>query len=250
MSRLVRLYPRAWRDRYEDEFLALLTERPATTGDVIDTVRGALDAHLHPQATDVPGPQPWTHRLPGLLAATAGAAWAGLYLYVAIWADTTFEWSSLLGTFLIAAMLSLPGDYMTAHFRQMRNALAVFFGSIVLASVAGWNVVGVGLVVIAYAIAICGPLTLAAIRAGIGVRGRWLLLGGAVAAPIAVTLATNAAQALTNVVLVASDSTIAVLALVPYGLAWLFVGLRMTVRGAQTFIDPLPITTEPEVSAA
>jgi len=33
MSRLVRLYPRRWRDRYEEEFLALLKERPPTMSD-------------------------------------------------------------------------------------------------------------------------------------------------------------------------------------------------------------------------
>jgi hypothetical protein len=49
MSRLIRLYPRAWRDRYEDEFLALLEERPPKIGDTVDIVRGALDAHLQPR---------------------------------------------------------------------------------------------------------------------------------------------------------------------------------------------------------
>ena len=35
MSRLVRLYPRRWRDRYEEEFLSLLEERttPRRLGD-------------------------------------------------------------------------------------------------------------------------------------------------------------------------------------------------------------------------
>src|SRR4029079_7068859 len=33
VSALIRLYPRAWRERYEDEFLALLEARPPTIGD-------------------------------------------------------------------------------------------------------------------------------------------------------------------------------------------------------------------------
>ena len=49
MTRLVALYPRGWRDRYEDEFLALLEERPPDPLDRIDIVRGAVDARLHPQ---------------------------------------------------------------------------------------------------------------------------------------------------------------------------------------------------------
>lgn len=49
MTRLMALYPRAWRDRYETEFQILTSERPPTLADRLDTVRGALDAHLHPQ---------------------------------------------------------------------------------------------------------------------------------------------------------------------------------------------------------
>lgn len=47
--RLVRLYPRAWRERYGEEFLALLEERPASVKDLLDVARGALDAWLRPQ---------------------------------------------------------------------------------------------------------------------------------------------------------------------------------------------------------
>ena len=54
MSGLVRLYPRAWRERYEAEFLTLLEARPPTIGDRFDIVRGALDARLHPQVRRAP----------------------------------------------------------------------------------------------------------------------------------------------------------------------------------------------------
>lgn len=49
MSRLLRLYPPAWRERYGAELQDLLLERPPTTRDQIDLARGALDAWLHPQ---------------------------------------------------------------------------------------------------------------------------------------------------------------------------------------------------------
>jgi hypothetical protein len=49
MSRLVRLYPRAWRERYEDEFLRLIEDRPPSRLERFDIVRGAIDAWLHPQ---------------------------------------------------------------------------------------------------------------------------------------------------------------------------------------------------------
>jgi hypothetical protein len=49
MKRLVYLYPPEWRDRYGEEFSALLEARPVTPLDLLDIIRGALDAHLHPQ---------------------------------------------------------------------------------------------------------------------------------------------------------------------------------------------------------
>jgi hypothetical protein len=42
---LVYLYPRAWRQRYGDEFRAVLEQQTLTATDVIDIVRGAFDAH-------------------------------------------------------------------------------------------------------------------------------------------------------------------------------------------------------------
>lgn len=43
---LVRLYPCAWRRRYEAEFRDLLLERGLSIADVFDVMGGALDAHL------------------------------------------------------------------------------------------------------------------------------------------------------------------------------------------------------------
>ena len=43
---LLRLYPRAWRDRYGDEFLALVGEGPLGLQQIIDIVSGAIDARL------------------------------------------------------------------------------------------------------------------------------------------------------------------------------------------------------------
>jgi hypothetical protein len=44
---LLRLYPARWRDRYGDEFAAVLEERPLGPFDVADVLLGALDANLH-----------------------------------------------------------------------------------------------------------------------------------------------------------------------------------------------------------
>jgi hypothetical protein len=72
MTRLVRLYPRPWRDRYEAELIDLLELRPLSLGDALDLVHGAIDAHLHPQAEPV---MRWTHRLRGVVALTTGLMW-------------------------------------------------------------------------------------------------------------------------------------------------------------------------------
>jgi hypothetical protein len=44
---LVGLYPREWRRRYGDELVELLAMTSLTIPTVIDTLRGAVDAHLH-----------------------------------------------------------------------------------------------------------------------------------------------------------------------------------------------------------
>jgi hypothetical protein len=101
MSALIRLYPRAWRDRYEDEFLALLEARPPTLGDRIDIVRAAIDARLHPQVR-----RPETEEPPALdegpgdtvvvrrlgYAALAGAlAWLATWWYAAVGSPVVYD---------------------------------------------------------------------------------------------------------------------------------------------------------------
>jgi cytochrome b6-f complex iron-sulfur subunit len=44
---VLRAYPRAWRERYGDEMAALLAEREPGWRDLLDLVRGGLDARLH-----------------------------------------------------------------------------------------------------------------------------------------------------------------------------------------------------------
>ena len=62
----LRLYPRDWRERYEDEMLAVLEGRPSTGRAHVDLLRGALDARTHPL-------RPPT--APVLAALVAGVVW-------------------------------------------------------------------------------------------------------------------------------------------------------------------------------
>lgn len=49
---LVRLYPHGWRDRYGDEFEAVLERQPASFGLLIDVLLGVIGAYL---AAHAPG---------------------------------------------------------------------------------------------------------------------------------------------------------------------------------------------------
>ncbi|MBF8289574.1 MAG: hypothetical protein HW391_542 [Chloroflexi bacterium] len=55
MSALIRLYPAAWRARYGPELEDLAALRPLGVRGSIDVVRGAADAHLHPELVDPVG---------------------------------------------------------------------------------------------------------------------------------------------------------------------------------------------------
>jgi hypothetical protein len=60
----LRLYPAAWRERYEPEMLAMLEQLHLGTRGRFDLARGAIDAHLHAPT-----------RLPGFAALIAGGLW-------------------------------------------------------------------------------------------------------------------------------------------------------------------------------
>jgi peptidoglycan/LPS O-acetylase OafA/YrhL len=78
MNTLLRLYPRAWRERYGDEMLALLEAQPASLLDQLDLIRGAIDARLHPQVRGrgAADKEPtMNQRILALLAAVGGIIW-------------------------------------------------------------------------------------------------------------------------------------------------------------------------------
>jgi hypothetical protein len=246
MSRLVRLYPAAWRTRYGDEFARLIEERPPSPLDRIDILRGALDAQLHPHVlVGGPEPAPWTHRLPGLLAAGAGLAMSSAIVSIAV--GSGGDWGvaeSFVGAALMLMLLSLPGDYLAGFGRRIALVLAGLGASVIVVNGLGWTVPAFVLGGGAYLVAICGLLTAAAIRAGIGARGRWLLLAASVLLPILVIAGIGLLRAVAGIVLLPGDSPFAVFSILPYGLAWLLVGTRMAVRGSPTIIDA-PVDPSP-----
>jgi hypothetical protein len=248
MTRLVRLYPRAWRERYEAEFLGLLAERPPSTRDTFDTLRGAIDAHLHPQLAGAEiEPMLWTHRIPGALALAGGLVWSSMIVALVVGSAPAAQmWSPMMWG-LMLMFLSLPGDYLAAHGRRIAIGLVLIAGSVTSANVIGWSAVVIVAGSSVVLIVLGGMLSLAAIRAGIGPRMRWLLLLLTVVVQVAAVISFGLLQIFPD----EGSARFAIAAVVaPYALAWVLLGLRMAIRGAPTIVDPPLNPIQPEVRPA
>ena len=248
MSRLLRLYPAAWRERYEAEFIGTLQERSVGVAGSVDIVRGAIDAHLHPELTGGT-PHVWTYRLPGVVATVAGLIWSWYLIHVFLAAPNE-EWGDGIWIALVLMFAAVGGDYLGAYLRHMGLAVIGIIALIVLsrtlpwsagngvlnltAGVASWLMVGVGM------------LTLAAIRAGIGAKSRWLLAGAVLVLPAIIAIPVMGGFGPSD----PGGVTAMLVAALPYGIAWLVVGLRMSLRGAETMPPRPEIEQTPEVAAA
>ena len=192
MTSLLRLYPRDWRARYEDEFLSLLAERPPDARDRVDIVRGALDARLRPQvpkrAVD-PRPEPVgptiASRSIAFLVLLGVALWftgfvvaangpvvvdgAGQYRDGAAAIPFTFGAFILLGVGLIQVARDLPRG---SDVGGLAAALAVLTGAI-------WSVMPWMLFLLGVASIGCVVLAIVARRAGTwGRLDTTLVVGG------------------------------------------------------------------------
>jgi len=102
-ARYVRLYPRAWRERYGDELEAVLEEDGLGLRTRLDLIRGALDAHLHPGTRS-----PWP-----VVAALTASAFAVAHALVLAAQPVPTDWPGYLEEALpliIASVLALiPG---------------------------------------------------------------------------------------------------------------------------------------------
>lgn len=103
------LYPHAWRNRYEAELQALLEEAPLTPRILIDLLRGALDAHVHPRGLPASPPR----RMRATISATL-SCWIALVFLGAGFAKATedppFRAHAIPGAaWLSVAALALTG---------------------------------------------------------------------------------------------------------------------------------------------
>ena len=152
MSRLVSLYPARWRDRYGDELQDALSARPLTMRGRLDLVRGAVDAHRHPelvQGDPVPAPvggfigasAPATRhvRFQLFAATTATAAFWTAAALVMI-ESRLYGGASLQGTLLLIGMTALAGAIWDGAGMSPTAglcAVAIVFASVALIQ-AGW----------------------------------------------------------------------------------------------------------------
>ena len=148
MSRLVRLYPAAWRDRYGDELAALLEDRPPGPFDVADLLLGAIDAHLHLRGLGNRSEHrkgiPMSLRLAGSAAILGGGLWIiffviGSFSYMG--ADLDVAWFPVVlgaGLLTLAALAGLSAFEFRDHPRWVWIAFVV-------------PAIGIGLVLVALA---------------------------------------------------------------------------------------------------
>jgi hypothetical protein len=112
MRSLVRLYPGRWRDRYGDEFEALLAAQRPSIGVILDVFLGAVDAHL---TANSPGCRSrWLRRFPGLLVSCGALVWL-----IAVWvnfAHPSLEEISLQVTVFSLTVVAV-GAFMEPSFR-------------------------------------------------------------------------------------------------------------------------------------
>jgi len=228
VTALVRLYPRAWRERYEAEFLGILEARPPSRRDRLDILRGALDARLHPEIPgrpDAPAPTmdaAWRASGAAIVGGVAILAWTGLVLRdFKGWDSAPPEHAWLFALLSAVAFLSLAAAHVflaIAGESSMRRAggpgASVAAISYVFAAFGAGSTIAFGLI---------GSVVLFAALAGRTIPV-WLsatLIGASV-------LLFGAMLGFTS----SNGQYVGLFAFgAPFGLAWMLVGLVVIRRG-------------------
>jgi hypothetical protein len=240
MTRLIALYPRAWRDRFEDEFLAPLQERSPEPLDRLDIVRGAIDARLHPELSGAPQPGRPRSRavvLTGILIAIGGlgwSAWLGLLLRSFDgWGTGTPESADLIVVLSVLGFISLTVAIV---------AIGVTFGSSMRpAGMPAASLAGVG-----FALGAIGAgLAVLLGFVGVGVLA-WSLSGRVIPRWLATSwIGSCALVSWAFVAFVAGGGQdVRLIGLgAPFGIVWLVVGAVIAVGRS-----PVPVGTPPGIA--
>ena len=218
MNRLLRLYPRAWRDRYLDEVSDLLADRPPSLRDRLDLIAGAADAWIHPQV--VASPQGDQESIVRPIAASAlallgGVLWAvgGVVQATSSYGVDGYKESTGVMIVVAAAFVTALGGMARAWsadgspgFRRSAKAMLAF----ALLMIGPWPILAIGFYGHVFATVAFG-LLLAQSRQ---LAGMLLAIGALVATSFN------------------TESTMA-LAAIPFGLAWIAVGVAGAFKGSR-----------------
>lgn len=237
MSRLVALYPAPWRARYEEEFLALLAERPPqSVAERADIVRGAIDARLHPQ---VPGPARVRDRLGFAVLSGFVLFWVAIALAatgpVHYDAYGSYRDGMAAVPFLIVAMVLLSaGLYrIVAHLPAGSGGTALA-GSIAMIAGPLWG--AVPWLMPAGAAFVVGTVVVMVGAARAGLVPRWSVVVSALALAIPGVL-FGAALVLPWYAMRSSDIQVVFL-IAPFSLVWLAIGGALLRGFAPTPVAP------------
>lgn len=259
MTWLVRLYPHDWRERYEEEFAALLEQCSLSPLLLLDILIGALDARLNTQAV-TGGRLPMIDKLRAseiaLFCAYIGYVVAGLGFYgmlddnplVGV-ARTHPDLSGAVLAIQVGAVLSLlavlagglPIGYAAlrrALAERRRDILLLFaVPPMCLALLAAYGVVFVIVALLASGVSASTPpksIPLAALIAYFGGVGLFLLaaIASAVAVALAVARSHVEAQRFRRALVPGALATLAMVVTLAAALAW---GLSANADAPQAF---------------
>jgi hypothetical protein len=178
-SWMLHLYPRAWRERYEDEFRAMLDGSASTPSDMLDMLSGAVDAHLRPQVETAGGkPSPRISRSTSPGQGSQAFFFAHMAFFIILNAvlfiinglvsrDTWWAWYSLWGTAMVLVIhggITFPWrSYFGAHlalYGVLNTGLVVINISNGGPAWSVWPVVTLGVLLVSHGLLAFGRISL------------------------------------------------------------------------------------------
>jgi hypothetical protein len=249
MSRLLALYPRAWRARYGEEFAELLESRPPTPRDRLDIVIGAIDARINPQ---ISGADDRERSVGGDRAARVTAVVTGVLLTIwgVIGATSMVPWDSGLEPRTPAELINLA--WMSGMLGAFLAPVA--FGIVIVryqrvlgpAGVIGALLTPAGLIMSALGM---GMVALLALGAGV-ILFSWRANGRILSAPVALGFAAGTLLNVAGFMVFAAgggQDVNVLMSLVALGPSWILFGIGL--RQPQGLPDP-ESTPEPSLAGA
>jgi hypothetical protein len=229
MSRLLALYPPAWRARYGDEFAELLDARPPSLRDRLDIVIGAVDARVNPQ---VPGADDRERSVGGDRAARLLAIVTGVLLTIwgAISATAMVPWGSNLEPQISVDLMNLA--WLSGGLGSLLAPFALgivafrYERALGLLGITGAILTSVGLIMSALGMGLPG---LAALLVG-PILFSWRANGRILGTPIALAFAAAAVGAVTAFLLFAAgdgQNVDLLLPLLALGPSWILLGIGL-----------------------